>query len=105
VTTTSDPASYQLTDRLGRAAGEIQRFSPLGYYVRPEPGSALDGMPRGMFATLNDATAAIAYAAKGVCQIVSGEQRQDFAACAQEAGGDDEGTEGLQGSAAGASVD
>ena len=98
VTSTSDPASYQLTDRLGRAAGEIQRFLPLGYYVRPERGSALDGMPRGMFATLNDATAAIAHAAKGVCHIVSGEQRDDFATLSQEAGGEYEGTEGVQGS-------
>ena len=86
VTPSSDQATYKLTDRLGRAAGEIQRFSPLGYYVRPEAGSTLDGLPRGMFATLDDATAAIARHAKGACQIASGEQSQDVVRRAHQAG-------------------
>ena len=90
VTPTSDPASYQLTDLLGRAAGEIQRFSPLGYYVRPERGSVLDGMARGMFPTLDDAMAAIAGRANGVCQIRSEEQQRDLARRVQAEAGRDE---------------
>jgi len=95
VTPASDPASYRLTDLLGRAAGEIQRFSRLGYYVRPEPGSALDGMPRGMFPTLDDAMAAIAGRAKGTCQL-GGEQHCDIAQGVHDGGETEEAAEMCQ---------
>lgn len=74
ITLSSDPKVYHLRDRLGRTAGEIQRFTHLGYYIMPEVGGALDGLPRGMFRTLEDAIAAIARHTKGACQLTGGEQ-------------------------------
>jgi hypothetical protein len=74
VTPSSDPKVYELRDRLGRAAGEIQRFTHLGYYIMPEAQGALQGLPRAMFPTLRDAMAAIARHARGACQLASGVQ-------------------------------
>jgi hypothetical protein len=72
VTPSSNPKVYELRDRLGRVAGEIQRFTHIGYYVMPEARGALDGLPRAMFPTLNDAMAAIARHTRGACQLASG---------------------------------
>jgi hypothetical protein len=76
VTPSSNPKVYDLKDRLGRAAGEIQCFTHLGCYVMPRARGALHGLPRAMFPTLNDAMAAIARHTRGACQLASGGPEQ-----------------------------
>jgi hypothetical protein len=74
VTPSSDPKVYDLTDRLGRPAGIIERIPPLAYVIRPVPGGALDGLARRTVPTLDEAMSVIASHTKGACQLASGGQ-------------------------------
>jgi len=67
----SDPKVYDLTDRLGRPAGIIERIPPIAYVIRPERGGALAGLGRRTLPTLDHAMSAIALHTKGACQLVS----------------------------------
>jgi hypothetical protein len=73
VTPSSDPKVHDLTDRLGRPVGTIERIPPLAYVIQPAPGGVLDGLARRTMPTLDDAMSLIALHTKGTCQLASGD--------------------------------
>ena len=73
VTPSSDPKVHDLTDRLGRRVGIIERVPPLAFVIRPEPGGLLDGLERRTMPTLDDAMSLIALHIKGACHLASGD--------------------------------
>jgi hypothetical protein len=68
------PGIWTLSDRLGRAVGEIYQASNGQVLVHPDLKSALLGIQAIPYATLDDAMSAIASHMKGECQLSSGDK-------------------------------